>query len=531
MICSFRIARILRDDNRKADTQLYRGWFGVVAFLLLIISETSALFAGEPETITAPDKSTTEAKKAQPKPGEESSTVTQPLHTLLKTIEEQEEQLWQAALDIWKWAEPGYQETKSSARLQGLLRDAEFEITPNLAEIPTAFMAEYGSGKPVIAILGEYDALPGLAQDAVPYRSTENERAYGHGCGHHLFGVASAGAAIAIARELKEGAIQGTIRYYGCPAEEGGSAKAFLVQAGLFQDCDAVLHWHPSNRNAAGARSSLARIAVKFRFKGSAAHAAGAPSEGRSALDAVALTNHAAELLREHIPESARIHYVITVGGEAPNIVPEIAEVYYYVRHPDVDVVQKLYDRLLLCAKGGALATETKLEVLHQGGVLSLLPNLTLSDVVSKHLRKLNDLEYTEEEQLFAVKLQETLLEKQSISDIREIYDLDGVTGNGSTDVGDVSWVVPTAGFNTACWVPGTPAHSWQATACGGTSIARKGMLLAMKTLATSAWELYKTPELLTSARQEFKERTARHGYQTLMQPDQKPPLSYRNVP
>ena len=460
-----------------------------------------------------------------------SPEANRPKESLYATIAAREEELWQAALDIWKWAEPGYHETRSSQRLQGLLHDAGFKVSAGIAEIPTAFVAEFGSGEPVIALLGEFDALPGLAQDAVPYRSTETPDAYGHACGHHLFGVASAGAAIAIAEEIKAGRIQGTIRYYGCPAEEGGAAKAFMVLAGAFQGCDVVLHWHPSNRNAAGARSSLARIAVRFQFKGAPAHAAGAPEEGRSALDAVALTNHAAELLREHIPDSARIHYVITNGGQAPNIVPETAEVYYYVRHFDADVVKRLYDRLLLCAKAGALATETELVVDYEGGIVNLLPNLALSEVIEKNLKQLNDLKYTEEEQLFAVKLQESLLKQEPISDIREVYDLSGIVGPGSTDVGDVSWNVPTAGFNTACWVPGTPAHSWQATACGGTSIARKGMHLAMKTLVASAWDLYQNPELIAAAKREFKERTARQSYQTLMQPDQKPALDYRQLP
>ncbi|QDU82203.1 p-aminobenzoyl-glutamate hydrolase subunit B [Polystyrenella longa] len=492
------------------------------------LSILGILGVGSLPLLLADDLDSVSDKKKTTNTSVEEIVAPPPEHQLFATIEAQEAELWQTALDIWKWAEPGYQETKSTARLQELLTTAEFQVTPQLAEIPTAFLAEYGSGKPIIAILGEFDALPGLAQDPVPYRSAENIQSYGHGCGHHLFGTASAGAAIAIANEMKQGNLQGTIRFYGCPAEEGGAAKAFLVQAGLFQDCDAVLHWHPSNRNAAGARSSLARIAVRFQFNGAAAHAAGAPEEGRSALDAVALTNHAAELLREHIPDSARIHYVITNGGQAPNVVPEVAEVYYYVRHADAEVVQKLYERLLLCAEAGALATETKLTVLHEGGILNLLPNLTLSEVIEKNLTKLNDLKYNDEEQLFAAKLQETLLNKQPITDIREVYNLDGITGNGSTDVGDVSWIVPTAGFNTACWVPGTPAHSWQATACGGTSIARKGMTLAMKTLAASAWEIYKNPELIATAQQEFKERTARQGYKTLMQPGQKPPLDYR---
>ena len=449
---------------------------------------------------------------------------------LFDSIRSRDDRMWEAALQIWKWAEPGYQEEKSSALLAGILEEAGFKVERGVAEIPTAFTATYGEGKPVIGILGEYDALPGLSQCAVPHREP-SETSYGHGCGHHLFGVASASAAIAVAEQIKAGKIKGTVRYYGCPAEEGGSAKVFLVQAGLFKDCDAVLHWHPSSENSAGDRSTLARMAVKFQFRGKSAHAAGAAEQGRSALDAVQLTNYAAELMREHTTEETRIHYVITSGGEAPNVVPEFAEVYYYIRHPKADVLRPLYDRLVNCARAGELGTGTKLETRFEGGIREILPNNALAQITMKNLKELNDLQYSEEEKQFAVRIQETIDKPKPLESLREVRDRSGTIGMGSTDVGDVSWVVPTSGFTTACWAPGTPGHSWQAVACGGTSIARKGMNLAARVLAASAWDLYRSPETLAAAKKEQERRLGEQKYESLMQPGQTPPLDYRRAP
>jgi aminobenzoyl-glutamate utilization protein B len=447
---------------------------------------------------------------------------------LAESVERREALSWDAALKIWNWAEPGYQEQKSSALLADMLRQAGFRITTPVAGIPTAFVAEIGSGSPVVGILGEFDALPGLSQGAVPYREPRPGVTFGHGCGHHVFGVASASAAIALAEQIQSKQLSGTLKFYGCPAEEGGSAKAFMVREGLFEGLDAVVHWHPGSSNSAGDRSTLARIAVKFRFHGQAAHAAGSPEQGRSALDAVALTNHATELLREHVPDESRIHHVITSGGEAPNVVPAFAETYYYVRHPRSAVVRELYVRLKKCAEAGALATETRLELVEEGGIVEILPNTALSKVVLKNLRELNNLEYNDEEREFALRLQQELAQPESLEKIKEVSDRSGSVGNGSTDVGDVSWVVPTTGFSTACWVPGTPGHSWQAVACGGTTIARRGMQLAAKVIAVTCWDLFTTPEILAEAKAEHARRLEGGGYQPLIGPDQPPPLDYR---
>jgi aminobenzoyl-glutamate utilization protein B len=447
------------------------------------------------------------------------------------SIKAKAEASWEMARTLWGWAELGYKETKSSALLADALKKAGFQVETGVAGIPTAFTATIGSGKPVIGILGEYDALPGLSQQAVAERAPRAETTSGHACGHHLFGVASTTAALALGEQIRAGTIRGTLRFYGCPAEEGGSAKAFMVRAGLFDDCDAVLHWHPSGRNTAGDESCLARVAVKFRFFGKAAHAAVSPEEGRSALDAVELTNHAAELLREHAPDVTRIHHVITAGGAAPNIVPDFAEVFYYVRHPRAEVVRQLYARLLRCAQAGALATETKLEAEYLGGTLEILPNDPLARVMRANLERLNDLAYDEAEKAFAARIRETLPDPLPLESLSQVENRSGQVGKGSTDVGDVSWIVPTGGFDVACWVPGTPAHSWQAVAAGGTSIGRKGMVLAARVLAASAWELYHEPKLLAEAKAEHQRRRTGRAYQPLLEPSQKPPLDYRDHP
>lgn len=450
---------------------------------------------------------------------------------LAAAVDARADDAWAAAQQIWEWAEPGYQEVKSADLLAGMLADAGFTIERGVADIPTAFVASYGQGRPVIAILGEYDALPGLSQKAVPERSPRESGGYGHACGHHLFGVASAVAAIVVAEQIKAGELNGTVRYYGCPAEEGGAAKVFMVRAGLFDGCDLALHWHPSSRNAAGDATCLARCAAKFRFHGRSAHASSAPEQGRSALDAVELTNHAAQLLREHTPDSTRIHHVITAGGGAPNVVPDFAEVYYYVRHPRAEVAKQVYARLLKCAEAGALATETRLEVEYLGGTNEILPNEPLAGATLENLRALNDLRLTPAEQQFAARIQTTLVEPKPLDSIREVIDAHGAENKGSTDVGDVSWVVPTSGFSTVCWAPGTPGHSWQAVAAGGTTIGRNGMLLAAKVLAATAHDAMTRPELVAAARDEHARRVGQKAYESLLEAGQRPPLDYRKPP
>ena len=450
---------------------------------------------------------------------------------MFESIRNREAKTWEVALKIWDWAEPGYQEVESSRLLAETLQQAGFRIERGVAEIPTAFTATFGEGSPVIGIMGEYDALPGLAQEAVAERMPRGRAAYGHGCGHHLFGAASASAAIAVAEQIKSKKLKGTVRFYGCPAEEGGSGKAFMVRAGLFADCDAALHWHPSTRNTAGDSSCLSRVAVKFQFRGQSAHAAGSPEQGRSALDALELTCHASELMREHTPDMTRIHHVITSGGGAPNVVPDFAEVFFYIRHPKAEVVRELYPRLVKCAQAGALATETKLEELYLGGTMELLPNNRLAEVAFANLRQLNDLKYDAAQYEFAQRISSTLVKPVPLDSIAQVTDSSNEVGKGSTDVGDVSWVVPTAGFTTACFVPGTSSHSWQAVAASGMSIGKQGMQLAAHTMAATVWDLMNQPETLAAAKAEFAGRLAGRKYEPLLLPGQKAPLDYRNSP
>jgi aminobenzoyl-glutamate utilization protein B len=438
---------------------------------------------------------------------------------------------WEMARTIWEWAEVGYQEKRSANLLATAMEAGGFKVERGVAGIPTSFIATIGSGKPVIAILGEYDALPGLSQQAVPDRQARAGATAGHACGHHLFGVASAEASLALGEQIKNRSLKGTLRFFGCPAEEGGSAKTFMVRAHLFDDCDAVLHWHPASQNSTGEGLSQARIAVKFRFHGTSSHAAAAPELGRSSLDAIELTNHAAELLREHTPDFTRIHHVVTAGGSAPNVVPDFGEVFYYIRHPRSQVVRALYPRLQKCADAGAVGTETRLETRYLGGTVEIVPNETLGRVARANLSRLNDLKYDDDEARFANRIQKTLAEPLPLSSLTAIKDRTADKSGGSTDVGDVSWVVPTVGFSTACWVPGTPAHSWQAVAAGGTTIGKKGMILAARVLAATACDLFHSPDLLRTAQAEHRRRLAGHPYESLLGPDQKPPLDYRDKP
>jgi aminobenzoyl-glutamate utilization protein B len=437
----------------------------------------------------------------------------------------------QTALEIWKYAEVGYKEVQSSALLQKTLKENGFEVQAGVAEIPTAFVATYGSGQPVIGILAEYDALPGLAQEAVPEKKSIAGQKAGHGCGHHLFGVASVAAGIEIKKLIEEKKFSGTVKVYGCPAEEGGSGKVYMVRAGLFNDVDAVIHWHPDNKNQVTMTSALANKSAKFRFRGLSAHASMAPEKGRSSLDAVEAMNYMVNMMREHIPQETRIHYVITDGGKAPNVVPDYAEVYYYVRHPKRADVVEIFDRVMKAAEGAAMGTGTTLEYEIIGGTHDLLLNRTLAETMQQNMEKIGGFTYSPAEAEFAKKIQSSFT--FSYPDINATKDINALkiitdAGGGSTDVGDVSYVVPTVGCETATWAPGTPAHSWQAVACGGTEVGTKGMMLAAKTMALTAVDLYTNPAIIAKAKEEFKKVKGDYQYQALLG-DRKPALNYRD--
>lgn len=449
---------------------------------------------------------------------------------VIENLESKSATYGKIANDIWNLAEMGYQEEKSAAILQKTLSDEGFTIEKGVADIPTAFIAEYGSGSPVIAIMGEYDALPGLSQEATPEKKSAGKVA-GHACGHHLFGTASTAAAIATKQWLAANNKKGTIRFYGTPAEEGGGAKVYMARAGLFNDVDVALHWHPGAQNAASAAAALSNISAKFRFHGISAHAAGAPERGRSSLDGVEAMNSMVNMMREHIPQETRIHYVITDGGKAPNVVPDFAEVYYYARHNRRDVVKSIFDRIVKAAEGAALGTGTSMDYEIVNGVHELLPNLTLQKLVHENLTKVGGLEYSPEEKIFADKIAITLgQEKADLATAKNIqpYKTEA-RAYGSTDVGDVSFVVPTVGFSTATWVPGTSAHSWQAVAAGGTSIGTKGMMIAAKTLTLTALDLFKDKKLVAQAREEFEEKRGPNFTYIPLLGDRPPALDYRN--
>ncbi len=458
-----------------------------------------------------------------------SSALAQRTPGVAESIEAQRARWSAVARQIWSFAEVGYQETRSSALHQEQLRQAGFTVEAGVAGMPTAFVARYGSGTPVIAILAEYDALPGLSQDSVPERKPLVDLGPGHGCGHHLFGTASVAAAVAVKDWLAASGRRGTVRVYGTPAEEGGAGKVYMVRAGLFNDVDVVLHWHPGDRNDASPETSLANKSAKFRFRGVSAHAAGAPDRGRSALDGVEAMNHMVNLMREHVPQETRIHYVITRGGQAPNVVPDFAEVYYYVRHPDARVVMEIFDRIAKAAEGAAMGTGTSVEheVIH--GVYSLLPIDTLARLMDANLRRVGGIRYTREERAFAEQLFRTLDGPDlPLGSEAEIQPFVPKPTSGSTDVGDVSWVVPTVGLSTATWVPGTAAHSWQAVAAGGTGIGMQGMALAAKALALTAVELFTTPGHIEAARREFERRRGANFVYRPLVGDRAPPLDYR---
>jgi len=459
------------------------------------------------------------------------SKLTDEKRDILNRLDAQSEEYAEMAHKIWGLAELGFLEDESLALLTKPLADAGMRVEIDVAGMPTAFIAEYGSGKPVIAFLAEYDALPGMSQAAVPYREPLPGGGSGHACGHHLFGSASVAATVAIKTWIEESGVKGTIRLYGTPAEEGGGAKVFMVREGLFDDVDAVLTWHPGDRNESSPKSTLSAMGGVFTFTGIPAHAAAGPERGRSALDGVEAMNHMVNLMREHIPMQSRIHYTVKYGGGAPNIVPASASVAYIIRHPDMPTVKDLLRRVMLAADGAAMGTETTVELEVETGYFNVMANSTLSKLVHENLSFVGGVSYTEEEHMFASKVMES-------------YDPRGMTPasaavvtpfnpnppivSASTDVGDISWVVPTTSMRAATWVPGTVAHSWQAVAAGGTSIGRKGMMVAAKSLALSAVDLFRHPEIIERAEEELIEKRGREFEYVPLIGDMDPPLKFR---
>ena len=448
--------------------------------------------------------------------------------TVLTRVAQHADRFGAISRQIWETPELGFHETRSSPLLQQELRTNGFAVETGVAGMPTAFTASFGSGKPVIAIMGEFDALPGLSQKDIPTQSPVTAGAPGHACGHNLLGSASALAAVAIKEEIQARGLKGTIRYYGTPAEEGGGGKIYMIDAGLFRDVDAVLAWHPGDSNAVNLHSMLAVNGGKFRFYGVASHAAAAPERGRSALDGAMIMLNAVEFLREHVPQETRIHYIITNGGSAANVVPAFAEVSLMARNPDAQTLDGIWERIMKCAQAGALASETRMEFEQGTNYSNVLPNDALTDVVGRAMLKAGGYEFTPEERQFAEELQKTLgapVHKPGPENVQ--VDKTEGCGPASTDAGDVSWVVPTVQFTTATFVPGVGPHTWQAAACAGSSIGRKGMVVAARTLALAGVELFENPGEVQAGKDAFQKRLEGRHWISRIPADGKPPLDY----
>ena len=459
-------------------------------------------------------------------------------------IDEHRDEFIEVSDKIWEYAEYGLCEDRSSKLVAEKLREHGFQVKHGVAGMPTAIYAEWGKGRPVIATQGEYDALPGISNKVVPWKEPLVEDGMGHGCGHNVHGTTALAAASAVRYVLEEEGLGGTIRFYGTPAEENFGGKVFMVREGLYDDVDACISHHPSSMNVASLSSSNATNGVKFHYYGKTAHAAGNPEMGRSALDAIELMNIGVNFLREHAIQEARIHYVIEEGGGQPNVVPDYARSWYYIRSPRRDQVDPLFERIKKIAEGAALMTGTELKIDHTGGLYNVIPSRALSDVVTANMREVGAPEYTEDELEFAAKIADSFpkeakiagLRKRKVPDWERYVDVDlvtdildpwdeGETSAGSTDVADVTWVTPAIEFGTSCNVLGAPGHSWQFVACSGSSIGHKSLLFAAKTMAGSILDLMTQPELLVRVKEEHEMRLEGQTYEPVGDPEREPPL------
>lgn len=454
--------------------------------------------------------------------------------TALDEIERIRPRILSINRDIWDFAEVGLEETKSAALLTDELRKEGFEVRSGLAGMPTAFVASYGEGKPVIAVLAEYDALPEMSQQALAVRNPARDGAAGHACGHSGLGAGAWGAAVAVKKAMQAGKIPGTLRLYGTPAEEAVIGKVYLLLDKHFEDVDLCLHWHPGTRNEVWNGTSKAVVSAKFAFHGVAAHASGNPAAGRSALDGVELMNVGANFMREHIKPDARIHYVITAGGGQPNVVPAKAEVWYYVRSDDHRDVEENFAWLQEIAAGAAKMSRTRLEMRIETDCHELIPNTPLSQVIQNNFDRLPPPQFTAEEVDFARRLRATFpdnirapaepLLHDSVARLPAVP----VPSQGSTDVGDISWHLPTGGFRTTCFVAESPGHSWQNTACIGSSIGEKGIVYAAQVLACSTLDLFEDGTARQAAVDDWKKRMNNRKYTSLIPPGQKTPQQLR---
>lgn len=470
---------------------------------------------------------------------------------LLVWIEENRSRFIKMSDQIWENPEILWEEFFASKLQADFLEKEGFLVTRDVAGMNTAFIAEWGEGKPIIGLIGEYDALPGLSQKKQPSKEAVKEGGHGHGCGHNLLGTAGVAAAAAVKKWMQDCGASGTIRYYGCPAEEGGGGKVFMARDGLFDDLSCALTYHPASGNAVGKGSTVAITSSRFRFKGVAAHAGGSPHLGRSALDAVELMNVAANYLREHVKDGTRIQYIITDGGQAANIVPERAAAEYTLRADKTEYLEEVADRLRNIAKGAALMTDTKFEEEVKIAYSGKLANHSLADLLFDAMEFIGPIEFTEEEINFAQEINDTFpgenedyarekidyfkpsAEHKEIilaNKDKPLLDIifpsldEGMVHKGATDVGDLSLVTPTGAFITTCFSTGAPLHSWASVATGGMSIGHKGMLHAIKTMALTALDLFSNPKHIQAAKAEFDKNMKGKKYECPIPDDQQPP-------
>lgn len=432
---------------------------------------------------------------------------------------------------IFRYAEIAYDEYESSEMWCQFLESQGFKVERGVAGIPTAFIATFGSGSPVIGLMAEYDAIKGMSQDTVPYRKVLIEGANGHACGHNLLGTGSVAGAVAISKWLAQGHA-GTVRLFGCPAEEGGGGKAYMMREGCFDGTDAMIDWHPDTRNTVNTQTGLANVQVRFTFKGKASHASGAPDKGRSALDAVEAFDYMMNLMREHVPSSARIHYIITDGGKAPNVVPETAQVLYYFRGPDRNIVKDIFSRAVKAAEGAAMGTGTSVNYEVISGNYERLPNDAMSDIIYSNLKLVGGVEYDSRELRFAAQMMKNSGLTDTIPSSAFVVvppKAEGYEAYVSSDVGNVTWGVPTGSFRYACFVPGGNGHSWQQTACAGTTIGSKGALNAARVIFLSAYDLLTSKDLLEKVQTEFYNRRGPDFKFEPLMGDKKPPVRERN--
>jgi aminobenzoyl-glutamate utilization protein B len=464
---------------------------------------------------------------AQKKPA--APKITANKTAIVQSVEKHSAELIQISNKIWAAEEIAFHETQSAKLLADYAEANGFKVERGVAEIPTAFVATYGSGSPVIGILGEFDALPGLSQKTVPTKDPLHAGNPGHGCGHNLFGTASLGAAIAVKELIDQGKLKGTIKFFGTPAEEKFFGKLWMARAGLFSDLDVCMDWHPGAETRAGVQSSLAMVDFTVEFYGQAAHAAADPWNGRSASDALELYTHGINMLREHIKPSVRVHYHIQDGGQVVNVVPDYSRLWVRVRDNSRVGMEEVYEKIKKMAQGAAILANVEYKISLVSGIYEVLVNRTGADYIQKNMTLLGPITYTEEETVFAKKIQESTGKPQVglHSKVEPLEATEPAGSGGSTDVGDVSWIVPVVRMSTATAPIGTPWHSWAVVACGGMSIGHKGLVYTSKTLAMTIADLMEDPKKIEAVKAEFKQRKGDTVYKGLV-PDGPPPLTQK---